>query len=143
MSRFKLHIFSWVIVIVVLSTLECQAKNNVRTVVMFFAWDASLPAYQSILEGFHSSFSHESEISCNILTEYLDMNRFDNEDYARRIVDMYNLKFKDTPIDLIVVIGPGGYPLLNGFGLEALGTSPVIAIENDDLTGDTISLINS
>lgn len=140
MPRFKLHILFAVLVFFVLATGPSNANTKgLRTIVMFFSWNASLPAYNNILDGFYSTFSRESEINCNILTEYLDMSRLENEEYARKIVNLYNVKFSDTSIDLIVVIGPGCYHLLKAYGLKALEKTPVISIENDDLSNDTIN----
>jgi signal transduction histidine kinase len=134
------RMFLPVIVFIFLFPLENYANSKVRTIVMFFAWNASIPAYQNILEGFYNSFSENNKHSCNILVEYLDINRLHSDSYAKNIVDLYNEKYKNTPIDLLILTGPSLYPVLKEFGLKAISTAPVISIDNEDLSGDTATI---
>jgi signal transduction histidine kinase len=56
-------------------------------------------------------------------------------------VDIYNGKFKEIPIDLIISIGPWTYSFLKEAGLKALGHIPVISWNNLGPVSDTLIYI--
>ena len=112
------------------------SQDGVRTVVFFCAWNGNNPSYQQLIEGFKTTFSEDTDLTYNLLAEYLDISRFDNKSYAQSIVDLYNEKYKYTPIDLIITIGPSFLQVLQSLGLKALESAPVIAILNEQLSGN-------
>jgi signal transduction histidine kinase len=130
--RIVIVFFSW------LSCLPGYSAEKVKTVAIFFAWDASIPAYHNILEGFRNTFGQHSGKSCNLLIEYLDMNRLHNESYAGNIIHIYNEKYRNTGIDMVIAVGPNCYPVLKKYGLKALEKAPVICVDNDDLAQDPV-----
>ena len=71
-----------------------------------------LAAYQNISEGFNSTFKNSSGESFNILFEYLDIGRNTGNGYGKSVVELYNKKFKEHPIDLIITVAPWTYPFL-------------------------------
>jgi signal transduction histidine kinase len=107
------------------------SQNKIKTIVVFFSLGPNLPSYQNFLEGFKSSLALNTDESANLIIEYLDLSRTDDELYAKHIIEMYNAKFKETPIDLLVTFGPAIYPELEKYGLEALKTAPLINIDLD------------
>ena len=70
------------------------AAGNTKTIVVFFALHANLPAYQNLLEGFRTTLSEEYQQPTNLLIEYLDIGRIKDDKYARFIIEqsMKNLK---------------------------------------------------
>ena len=110
------------------------SQDRVKTVVFFCAWNGNNPSYQQIIEGFKSTFSEDTDLTYNLLAEYLDISRFDNLAYAKGVVDLYNEKYENIPIDLIVAIGPMFLPVLQNLGLKALESTPVISIYNEQLS---------
>ena len=70
-------------------------EKKLKEVVIFFSYNASLPAYQSILEGFRNSFYKELPDQYNLSIEYLDIGRISDEHYLNHIVNIYNDKFKE------------------------------------------------
>jgi len=110
-------------------------ENRVKNIVIFFSLDATLPGYQSFMEGFRSSIYEQTDEPYNLLIEYLDVGRFPDNDHAIKVVNLYNERFKQTKIDLVITVAPGTYELLKKLGLQALKTSPVINVELENLTG--------
>ncbi|MEI6682529.1 MAG: ATP-binding protein [Bacteroidota bacterium] len=108
-----------------------HAADKVKNIVVFFSYSSTLPAYQNILEGFNSARSVNNDEPVNLILEYLDIGRSENEDYARYLIDMYNRKFKEIKIDLFVAIGPGLNALLLKYGDEALKSVPMINMDVD------------
>ena len=125
-----------VIALLFISPLKSYSGSNTKTIVVFFALHANLPAYQNLLEGFRTTFSEEYNQPYNLLIEYLDIGRLADDKYAKYIIEQYNEKFKDTKIDLLITVTPGIIPVLEKYGLDALKKSPTISIVLDSLRAD-------
>jgi signal transduction histidine kinase len=97
---------------------------------------ANLPAFQNFTEGFRSAFMQGTEDSYNLVVEYLDIGRSQDDAYVRHIVEMYNEKLKNASIDLIITFPPYTFSLLEKYGLDALKTTPVLKIESDPPMGE-------
>lgn len=80
---------------------DAQSAKPIKTILVCFSWHSTLPAYQKMLEGFYYTFSEEPGVSCNLATEYLDLNRPNNEIVVKTIVETYIDKYKHIPIDLL------------------------------------------
>jgi signal transduction histidine kinase len=105
--------------------------NKVKTVVIFFALNPNLPAYHNFLDGLNKTLLPDRETPCTILTEYLDITRTVNHDYTSHIVDIYNAKTKENPVDLYITGGEYTFSLLKQYGLNFNKDVPIIRIEND------------
>ncbi len=136
MHRLRLKIAVTFILVLFLLPRPVYSQESVRTVVFFCSWNASTPAYQYIIEGFKTAFSEDTGQTYNLLTEYLDISRDDNMAYAQNIIAIYNEKYKEIPFDLIISIGPSFLQVLQTLGLEALESTPVITIFNEQLDDD-------
>jgi signal transduction histidine kinase len=110
---------------------KSYAEEKNKTIVIFFSMSANLPAYQNFLEGFRNAFSQESDGRYNLIVEYLDAGRSQDDAYVRHIVTMYNEKLKNSKIDLIIAFPPLTYSILEKYGLTALNSTPVIMMEPD------------
>lgn len=117
------------IVIWILSNSQAYSENRVKTIVFFFSMNETLPAYQSILEGFRTSLPQRYDKSYNLIIEYLDVGRTSGNEYAQHIVNLYNEKFLNTKLDLIITVGPGTLSLLKEYGLRQLEITPTVEIE--------------
>jgi signal transduction histidine kinase len=115
---------------------EVHASEKTKTIVIFFSLHAGLPAYQNFLEGFRAAFSEETDENYNLLIEYLDIGRLSDDKYAKYIVELYNDKYKDVDIDLLITVSPGVNQVLIKYGFEALKKSKIISIEFDSLASD-------
>jgi signal transduction histidine kinase len=137
MQKFNRKALLLLLIVLFYAPREVYSAPRIKNVVIFFSWNATLPAYQKVLEGFYSTFSEEIGITCNLSIEYLDKQKPQNEIYVKSIVALYNDKYKDIPIDLLIIVGPMGYKVLKYYGLNALKSTPTICIDNDDLINDT------
>jgi signal transduction histidine kinase len=141
MYRF-IYKFIFISLIFINFSPECLAQEKkVRTCVMFFSYSASMNAYQNMLNGFNQSFIQPLGSPVSIVTEFLDLGRTNNLAYGRSIVDMYNQKYNNNGVDLIIAVGPGIFPFLKNAGLKMLNDSPVILV--DIFTSPTDSINNA
>jgi signal transduction histidine kinase len=128
-ASFKIQII--LSIFLLLSPHNSVGQEENKTIVVFFSMSANLPAYQNFLEGFRSAFFQESDGQYNLIVEYLDVGRSQDDAYVRHIVGMYNEKLKNTKIDLIITFPPLTFSILEKNGLKALNDTRVIMIEPD------------
>ena len=114
------------------------SQNKLQTIVVFFSWNANTGAYMMFMDGFRGELMKEVDLKYNLMVEYLDIGRMQDVGYSKNIIQLYNEKFSDTPVDLIVVIGPSGFKTLQTFGLKAIENTPVISIENYGMNSDSV-----
>lgn len=146
MFRFGFKFVITTLILIVFSPAGLAQEKKVHTCVMFFSYSASMGAYQNMLEGFNESFIQPLGGPVSIVTEYLDIGRSNDENYARSIVEMYNQKYNDDGIDLIIAVGPGILPFLKKAGLKMLKNSPLILVDIFTSQADSIdntSQVNS
>lgn len=110
-------------------TIVAQEDSKIKTIVVFFAFNANTPAYEKFLEGFRSQMQRSYNKPYNLLTEYLNLNRFPEEEIMEQYISLYNDKMENMDIGLIVTVAPDCYQMLKKYGLKALNTSPVVAVE--------------
>jgi signal transduction histidine kinase len=129
MYRNGIKIIITTLLLIIFSSGGLAQEKKVRTCVMFFSYSASMVAYQNMLEGFKDSFIQPLNQPVSIVVEYLDLGRTNSGSYGKSIVDMYNQKYKENGIDLIIAVGPGILPFLKQAGLKMLYKSPIILVD--------------
>jgi hypothetical protein len=139
MFKFGLKIFIIALLLVVFSSGGHAQEKEARTCVMFFSYSASMAAYQNMLDGFNDSFIQPQSGPISIVTEYLDIGRTNNENYGRSIVGMYNQKYKENGVDLIIAVGPEILPFLKKAGLNMLKNSPLILADIFTSKSDSVN----
>jgi signal transduction histidine kinase len=129
--KLSLKISVVVLILFILFPQKTFSQDKVKSIVIFFSNSASLPAFQNILDGFKSSVSQSNELPVNLVVEYLDVGRLENEEHARYVINLYNKKFNEIKIDLFITVGPGINTLLLKYGEDVLKTVPIINIDLD------------
>jgi signal transduction histidine kinase len=117
--------------LVFLIPYKTYSQEKVRNVVILFSYSSTLPAYENILTGVKSTIRGNNDEPVNIITEYLDIGRSDNDDYARLIINMYNNKLKEFNIDLLITVGPGINELLLKYGSNELKALTIVNCDAD------------
>jgi len=131
MRYIKLEIFLVTLTFLIFIPFGTFAQRKVRTIVIFFPFNASMPSTQNILEGFRNALSKENEEPYNLQVEYLDIGRLKDEAYIEHIVDLYNKKYSECKIDLLITVAPYTWSLLKKYGLDLLDNAPTIKLEFD------------
>jgi signal transduction histidine kinase len=139
MHRFGNKIIIIAILLVTFTSGGLSQEVKARTCVIFFSYSASMVAYQNMLDGFNESFIQPLGGPVSIVTEYLDIGRINNEAYGKSIVEMYNQKYNENGIDLIIAVGPGILPFLKKEGLKMLKRSPLILVDIFTSAADSIN----
>lgn len=123
-TKFVLSLFFFLLL-----TQSSFSEDKIKNIIVFFSYNSTPPAYQKVLEGLKSMLNEKKDYSANIIVEYLDIGRSENEEYPRFIIELYKKKFKEIKFDLIIVVGPGINPLLQKYGEDLLNSVPVVNIE--------------
>lgn len=111
--------------------LRVNAKDKVKNVVVFFAYGSNLPAFENILTGLNSTIRGITDEPVNIIPEYLDMNRYDNDVHTQFVIDIYNRKLKEFKVDLLITVGPGINAAISKYGSSNLKALKMINIDLD------------
>jgi signal transduction histidine kinase len=146
MYRIGIKILTTILLFITLSSGVLAQEKKARTCVMFFSYSASMVAYQNMLDGFNESFVQPLNGPVSIVTEFLDLGRTNNEAYGRSIVEMYNQKYSENGVDLIIAVGPGILPFLKRAGLKMLKSSPLILVDiftSEADSADNASQVNA
>jgi signal transduction histidine kinase len=139
MNRFGFKIIIASLLLVLFPPDGLGQEKSARTCVIFFSYSASMNAYQNMLDGFNETFIQPFNRPVSIVTEYLDIGRTKNESYGRSIVEMYNQKYNENGIDLIIAVGPGILPFLKSAGLKMLKNSPLILVDIFTSQADSVN----
>jgi len=131
MIKFRCRLISVVFLSLLLIPQNSYSQKKVRNIVVFFSFGVNIPAYQNILEGFKSTLLVNQAEPANLMIEYLDVGRSDNNEYARFIIDLYSKKYTNKDIDLLITIGPWINGIIEKYVSEIIKTTPVISIELD------------
>ena len=129
MLVFRIKILLLTVFLICFSPLTGRSETDIKTVVVFFALNPNLPAYQQFNTGFKSSLYANKEIRTNVILEYFDIYRFGNSGNIETLVGLYNEKYRTAKIDLLVTVGPGLHPFLEKYNLEMLKTTPTINVD--------------
>ena len=105
------------------------SQDAFKNVVIFYGDNESRPAYSRIADGIKNSFPEGYGTRINLISEYLDIERFADSSRLLQVVDMYNNRVKASSIDLVITVAPGAYDALREFGLKLLYNKPVVALE--------------
>jgi signal transduction histidine kinase len=127
-----MHKLGFIILLSVFLLLFSQylySQNKVKNVVIFFSLGSNITAYQYVLEGFKSTFNQNTDEPSNLIIEFMDIGRLNNEDHARQLIEMYNIKSYETNFDLLITVGPGINALLLKYGQNLLKTSLVLNLD--------------
>jgi signal transduction histidine kinase len=131
MSKISFKTLTIVFLLIFLIPLKTYSQDKVKNVVVFFSYSSTLPAYQNILEGLKSTIGKSTDDPVNLIVEYLDIGRTDNEEYASHLINMYNHKLKDFNVDLLITVGPGLNDVLLKYGNSVLKSKKIINIDLD------------
>jgi signal transduction histidine kinase len=110
-------------------TMGSPSNTNVKNIVVFFALNPNLPAYQQLVSGFRNNFYVNKSTPGNVILEFFDIYRFGDSQNIETIVKLYNEKYKTVKIDLLITVGPGLHPLLEKYNLEMLKTTATINVD--------------
>jgi hypothetical protein len=79
-----------------------QCKKNI---LILFSLAPTTPAYRIILDGIRQKLAQEYGDTYSLHTEYLETSKYPNGDYPKENFDLYNKKYDDIRLDLLICVG--------------------------------------
>jgi len=80
-----------------------ETKVKSKNVLFLSLYQIDLPVNVIAVQGLRDEFRQAADISLNIYYEYLDINRFSDVTYQNAMFDLYAVKYRGKPVDLVIV----------------------------------------
>jgi signal transduction histidine kinase len=109
-----------------------NSENNTnRNVLVLFALTPTTPAYRFILDGIRDKLTEAYGTSYTLHTEYLETEQYPKGNYPKEKFDLYNQKYEDIKIDLLICVGVDIISTIKKNGASYLINLPAITIDLD------------
>ncbi len=109
-------------------SLETGQNKNI---LILFSLIPSTPAYRVITEGLRTKLTGAYGDSYNLHMEYLESERYPKGEYPKERFDLFNQKYKDVSLDLLVCVGVDILEPVNKNASEKILNLPTIVIDFD------------
>lgn len=103
-----------------------ETDREVRRILVLFEQHSLLPANIQVAAGFERTLSAAMPAGREIYSEYLDLTRYPGTAHARHLVGLLTAKYRDIPLDLLVVAGPGALSFVLEHGKAFAPEIPVV-----------------
>jgi signal transduction histidine kinase len=113
-----------------ISGINSEINTN-RNILILFSFTPTTPAYRPILEGIRQKLSDEFHDSYNLHLEYLETEKYPRGKYPREVFDLYNKKYQDVNLDLLICIGVDIISAVKNNADDHLKNLPSITIDFD------------
>ncbi len=74
-----------------------------KSIVFLSSYQIDLPVNTLAVQAIQDEFQQAADLNPNIYYEYLDINRFPDAAYQQTLFDLFALKYRDKPVDLVIV----------------------------------------
>lgn len=108
-----------------------ETPLGLKRILSIITFKQALPWSYSVEEGIRTTLDSESPFPIELNIEHADQSRFPEEEYLRRIVDLYQYKYSKRKIDLVLAMGDESLELLLDYGGPLFGDTPVMLVTND------------
>ncbi len=131
-------------IVVLCLTTDVQAQTTgarISKSVLFLSSDQiDLPVNTLAVQSMQDEFRQAADLNLNIYYEYLDINRFNDAAYQRALFDLYALKYRNTPVDLVIVGNSSMLELWLSKRADILPNAPVLFYDMNTAKAATLTL---
>jgi len=131
MLKFKGFIVAFTLFLLINPFVHGGSNGRNKNILVLFARVPSSPAYTAILGGIRDKLSDEYGDSFYLHTEYLELERFPAGEYPEVKFDLYNQKYRNVQLDLLICVGIGIVPTIRQYADEFLLNLPTVSIDLD------------
>lgn len=123
-------IVSILLVIYPIHLVQATEKEEPKQVLIFFSYPFGMPWQDEISKVIYKTFKADSDIEIEILAEYPDISQNDDDAYAEYLADLYQYKYKDSKIDIIIAVDTPASIFLLNYGDTLFSNVPIVSISN-------------
>jgi signal transduction histidine kinase len=131
MQKTRLVTFIFFFILLLNTLASSQESGSDKNILIIFSFAPSSPAYQVITDGIRTKLWEEFGDSYNLHMEYLETERYPKSEYPEERFDVYNEKYKEVPLDLLICVGVNIIEPVKKYASEKLLSLPVITIDFD------------
>jgi len=117
------------------------AQPPIRKTILFLSfYQSDLPVNTLAVQTIQNELRQAADLSVNIYYEYLDFNRFPDAAYQQAVLDLLTLKYRDKPVDLVMLGSPNMLELWLSKRAAILPNAPVLFYDMNTASAATLSL---
>jgi len=102
-----------------------------KNILILYSFNPTTPAYQVITDGIRTKLSKVYGDSYMLHMEYLETERYPKNEYPAERFELYNQKYQDVGLDLLICIGIDHVGTIKKHASEHLLSLPAITIDYD------------
>ena len=87
-------------------TETAGAEEAARRVLILFPFDQRLPSVNIVGEAVIKQLRQSSSPKIDVFSDYLDLSRFEGEEYRDKVAIFLAQKYRTTQLDIVVALGP-------------------------------------
>lgn len=114
------------VVLCVWSALAAAAPDEPKRVLLLHSFRTALPINAAYTSGVVKGLDPAGEYRLELDTETLDLSRVDDDDYVHKLIEIYRLKYRAAPPDLIIPTYTPALRLLLRRGDELFPGVPIV-----------------
>ena len=120
--------------LIILLLLPCPGssaflKDETKNILIIFSLNQGLVAYQILLENFKNTLREEYSKSYKLYVEYLNIGDFPDTSYQQFLFKRINEKYKEIPIDLLILGGPRTASIVKPYISNHIKNLPTISMD--------------
>ena len=108
-----------------------QQTKETKTILIIFGLAPNQPAYVPLLNGLREKLDEEFYENYDFHMEYLDLRRYEDDNFPNELFESLNKKYREIHIDLLICIGINPVPTIKKFAERSLLKSPTISMDLD------------
>ncbi|MFI5236539.1 MAG: ATP-binding protein [Ignavibacteriales bacterium] len=108
-----------------------QQTKETKTILILFGLSPAQPAYRPILDGIRQKLTEEFGDRIDLHMEYFEIENYPKNNYPKERFDMYNEKYKDFKLDLLICVGRNAVDVIKNHGESYFLNFPTISVDFD------------
>ncbi|RPI74044.1 MAG: GHKL domain-containing protein [Ignavibacteriales bacterium] len=131
MQKYSILSFIFLFVLINAPVGKSWMDEESKTILILCGLSPAQPAYRLILEGIRQKLTEQFGDGYSLHTEYLEIESYPQDDYPKERFDIYNEKYQDIRIDLLICVGRNAIRTIKKNAEHHLLNLPTISIDFD------------
>jgi len=110
-----------------------QQKSKTKRVLILYSYHESLPWERLIDESLRATVTSKATFHVEIYSEHTNLVTYTDDEYLHKLVDLYQYKYSDRSMDLVIGVGEEAADFLLGYGDELFSQVPMVFVTTEGL----------
>jgi len=127
-----MRLFGKTIIFVLLSLLMmnpsifASSPESSKDIFMLFSYQSKAPTYERLYKGIRQTLQSASNDRVEFYVEYMDILRFNDALYLKKLVDLYHHKYSNLKMDLLIPVHDPALGFLLKYGKDLFPGTPTV-----------------